>query len=132
MPEKLGPPHELLPPAPSPARAKHARWYSDRAFWRKIGVISAAAGRKLVLTAITLFHCLQDRATPGWAKAIILGALGYLILPADLLPDMLPAVGLSDDWAAIAAALATVAAYVKDEHKAKARDQVRRLFGGPQ
>jgi uncharacterized membrane protein YkvA (DUF1232 family) len=60
---------------------------------------------------------------------VIVGALGYLILPADLIPDILPGAGFGDDWGAIVAALGTVAAYIKDDHKSKAQAQVDRLFG---
>ena len=63
------------------------------------------------------------------AKGVIVGALGYLILPTDLIPDILPGAGYGDDWGAIVAALATVATYIKDEHKDKAGEQVKRLFG---
>ena len=91
--------------------------------------MALTAGRKSLLTALTLFYCLQDRDTPPWAKGVIVGALGYLVLPTDLIPDLLPGIGYGDDWGALVAALATVAAYVKDEHKAKATAQVGRLFG---
>ncbi len=60
---------------------------------------------------------------------MIVGALGYLILPTDLIPDIIPGAGYGDDWGAIVAALATVTAYIKDEHKAKAEAQVTRLLG---
>jgi len=81
------------------------------------------------MSSLTLFYCLKDHDTPTWAKGVIVGALGYLILPMDLIPDILPGVGYGDDWGAIVAALATVAAYIKDEHKAKAQTQTERLFG---
>jgi uncharacterized membrane protein YkvA (DUF1232 family) len=87
------------------------------------------AGRKTLITALTLFYCLQDRDTPAWAKGVIVGALGYLVLPADLIPDLIPGVGYGDDWGALVAALGTVAAYIKDEHKSKALAQVARLLG---
>ena len=82
-----------------------------------------------MLIALTLFYCLQDRDTPTWAKGVIVGALGYLILPTDMIPDMIPGVGYGDDWGALVAALGTVAAYIKDEHKIKAQSQLERLFG---
>ncbi|MEO7099633.1 MAG: YkvA family protein [Luteolibacter sp.] len=88
-----------------------------------------SAGRKTLLTALILFYCLQDRDTPTWAKGVIVGALGYLVLPADLIPDVIPGIGYGDDWGALVAALGTVAAYIKDEHKEKAQAQVERLFG---
>ena len=72
---------------------------------------------------------VADRDTPTWAKGVIVGALGYLILPTDMIPDMIPGVGYGDDWGALVAALGTVAAYIKDEHKIKAKSQLERLFG---
>lgn len=91
--------------------------------------IAKMVGSKTLLTTLTLFYCLQDADTPRWARGVIIGALGYLILPLDLIPDIIPGVGYADDWAALVAALATVAAYIKTEHKAHANAQLNRLFG---
>ncbi len=88
------------------------------------------ASRKTLLSALILFYCLKDKDTPAWAKGVIVGALGYLILPMDLIPDVLPGIGYGDDWGAIVAALGTVAAYIKDEHKSKANAQMEKFFGG--
>jgi uncharacterized membrane protein YkvA (DUF1232 family) len=109
-----------------------ARWYSGPALWRTLKKVAVSAGRQTLLSALILFYCLKDRDTPAWARGVIVGALGYLILPTDLVPDMIPGAGYSDDWGAIVVALGTVAAYIKDEHKAKARAQVERLFGSPE
>lgn len=105
-----------------------AHWYSGPALWRKLLRVSGVLGEKTLLAALTLFYCLKDRDTPTWARGVIVGALGYLIMPVDMIPDILPAAGYADDWGAIVAALATVATYVKDEHKAKAHGQVSRLL----
>ena len=113
----------------SPGPLSAPRWYSAPRLWRTLSKAAASAGRKSLLTALTLFYCLKDHDTPTWAKGVIVGALGYLILPADLIPDILPGIGYGDDWGALVAAIGTVAAYVKDEHKAKAAAQVERLFG---
>ncbi|MES2437948.1 MAG: YkvA family protein [Verrucomicrobiota bacterium] len=105
------------------------RWYSAPRLWRTLLKAAASAGRKTLLTALTLFYCLQDRDTPTWAKGVIVGALGYLVLPMDLIPDIIPGAGYGDDLGALVAALGTVAAYIKDEHKSKATAQVERLLG---
>lgn len=107
------------------------RRFSKMQLWRTLRRVAVVASHKVALTALTLFYCLQDRDTPGWAKGVIVGALGYLVLPVDLIPDLVPGAGYSDDWGAIVAALATVSAYVKEDHKTKASAQVRRLFGEP-
>ena len=105
-----------------------ARWYSGPALWCTLKKVAVSASRKTLLSALILFYCLKDRDTPAWARGVIVGALGYLILPTDLVPDMIPGAGFGDDWGAIVVALGTVAAYIKDEHKAKAKAQVDRLF----
>ena len=115
----------------APVQLAAPHWYSAPRLWRTLAKAAASAGRKTLLTALTLFYCLQDRDTPTWAKGVIVGALGYLILPVDLIPDIIPGVGYGDDWGALVAALGTVAAYIKDEHKSKAAAQVLRLFGTP-
>ena len=114
-----------------PARLSAPRWYSAPRLWRALTEAALTAGRKTLITALTLFYCLQDRDTPAWAKGVIVGALGYLVLPADLIPDIIPGIGYGDDWGALVAALGTVAAYIKDEHKSKALAQVARLLGSP-
>jgi uncharacterized membrane protein YkvA (DUF1232 family) len=116
-------------PAFSLIRRSAPQWYSALGLWVTLKKAAHAAGRKSLLAALTLFYCLQDPDTPKWAKGVIIGALGYFVLPTDLLPDLLPGVGFSDDWGTLVAALGTVAAYIKQDHKAKASAQVDRLFG---
>ena len=118
-------------PPPFPARFSAPHWYSAPALWRALSRAATIAGRKTLLTALTLFFCLKDNETPTWARGVIVGALGYLILPMDLIPDLIPGMGYSDDWGALVAALGTVAAYIKDEHKEQAAAQLARLFRSP-
>lgn len=103
---------------------------SSATFWRKLRGMVAIAGRKTLFSSLVLFNCLKDRDTPAWARGVIVGALGYLILPTDLIPDMLPGAGYGDDWSTIVVALGTVAAYIKETHKLRAKEQLDKLFGG--
>ena len=103
---------------------------SSATFWRKLRGMVAIAGRKTLFSSLVLFNCLKDRDTPAWARGVIVGALGYLILPTELIPDMLPGAGYGDDWSTIVVALGTVAAYIKETHKLRAKEQLDKLFGG--
>lgn len=71
---------------------------------------------------------MRDGETPAWAKGVIVGALGYLIFPIDLIPDVIPGVGFTDDWGVLLGAIATVATHIKEEHKRAAAAQASRLF----
>lgn len=102
--------------------------YSEPAFWKKIKKIAAKAGTKTVYYALVLFYTLADPSTPAKYRAIIAGALGYFILPLDVLPDFLPFAGLADDWAALLAAVAYVSRAITPEIKARARQKLRDWF----
>lgn len=106
--------------------------YDENSFWKKLGRIAGRAGVKTVYYALVLFYTLTDGNTPAKYKAIIAGALGYLILPFDMLPDFLPFAGMADDWAALLAAVAYVTSAITPETKAKARLKLREWFPSAQ
>jgi len=103
--------------------------YSDKSFWEKIKGFAVKAGKEVIEKALVLYYCLQDPHTPGWARAVILGALGYFIVPLDAVPDLTPITGFVDDLGALAAALAIVALHIKPEHREKARHKMTEWFG---
>ena len=103
--------------------------YSDESFWEKVKKFALTAGKEVIEKALVLYYCLKDSDTPAWAKTVIIGALGYFILPADAIPDYIAAVGFTDDLGALAAATLTVATHVKKEHVSQARETIARWFG---
>lgn len=103
--------------------------YSEAAFWEKVKKIASKAGVKTIYYALVLYYTLMDPSTPAKYKAVIMGALGYFILPFDLLPDLLPFAGLADDWAALVAAVAYVASAITPDIKNRARAKVTSWFG---
>ena len=72
---------------------------------------------------------MQKPLTPGWAKATIIGALGYFISPIDAIPDITPVVGYADDLGALALAITAVAMFIDDDIKTKAREKLKEWFG---
>jgi uncharacterized membrane protein YkvA (DUF1232 family) len=59
------------------------------------------------------------RKIPWWSVASVAAALGYFLMPADLLPDVLPLVGYLDDATVLAAVLAGVREDVRRYCEAK-------------
>jgi uncharacterized membrane protein YkvA (DUF1232 family) len=62
-------------------------------------------GRTLARPALECLELLLDGATPYTVRLTMLGALTYLLLPLDLIPDFIPAAGFSDDLVALTALL---------------------------
>jgi|GEM_PF-1336157 len=58
-----------------------------------------------------LLSALDNPETPVKYKTLIMGAIGYILLPIDLIPDAIPVVGLLDDLAAASIAIVKVAAF---------------------
>lgn len=108
---------------------RYEKNYSESALWKKLGRIARRAGIKTVYYALVLYYSLTDPNTPAKYKAVIAGALGYLILPLDLIPDGFPFAGLADDWAALLAAVAFIASSITDTTKAKAKVKLLTWFG---
>lgn len=102
--------------------------YSDEKFLGKVKKFGANIGFKALHSAMVMFYSLKDPNLPNKDRMIILGALGYLILPIDLIPDFIPVVGFTDDVAIIIAALAKVMNSVSEENKIKAHQQLKKWF----
>lgn len=79
--------------------------------------------------ALWLYYTALEPSTPAWAKTTIYGALGYLVLPADAVPDAFPVVGFSDDAGVIASTLAAVATHVMPRAKKRAKEVLDARFG---
>lgn len=103
--------------------------FSETSFWCKIKNIIGKAGREILIIALELFYAYKDGDLTAAQKASVLGALGYLILPIDLIPDCLPVIGFSDDLAALTWAYSTVSSAITPAIKEKARRQIEDLLG---
>jgi len=109
--------------------SKYSNEYSDSSFWEKVKKFASKAGSKVVYYALVLYYTLQSPDTPTWAKAVIIGALGYFIAPIDAIPDFTPVVGFADDLGVLVAAGATVAKCITPDIREEAKMKVEEWFG---
>jgi uncharacterized membrane protein YkvA (DUF1232 family) len=107
----------------------HNKNYSDRSFWDKLLKYGKKAGSKVVYVALLLYYVLQKPDVPFWAKSKIVGALAYLIMPIDAIPDVIAFAGFGDDLGVLLLALATVSKYVDSQVKDAATAKVNQWFG---
>ena len=102
--------------------------FSRFSFFNKISNIALKAGQTTIEKALQLFYAAQSPDTPAWTRRVVYGALAYLVLPVDAIPDFLPALGFTDDLAVITTALTTTATHITPEIKAKSAAKVTQWF----
>ena len=96
-----------------------------RGFWRKCRRV--AAQLPFARELLAAYYCAFDRNTPLHVKTALVATLAYFVLPADLVPDFLPALGFADDAASLAATLRLVAAHILPAHRNAADAALERL-----
>jgi uncharacterized membrane protein YkvA (DUF1232 family) len=95
-----------------------------RGFWSKVRRV--ASQLPFAEDLLAAYYCAFDRSTPTHVKAALLGALAYFVLPVDAIPDMLPALGYTDDAAVLFAAIRLVASHIRPEHREAAQQALAR------
>jgi uncharacterized membrane protein YkvA (DUF1232 family) len=106
----------------------YANKFSQSDFVEKISRIAKRAGSKLVYAALILYYTLQSDRISKADKAMIIGALGYMISPLDVLPDAIPIVGLTDDLAVLVYVLKKVWTEVDPDIQEKAKSKLSKWF----
>ena len=96
--------------------------------WTKISQFAKKAGIKTVYSALLMWFAFKRKDTPAWAKKIILGVLAYFLAPIDMIPDLSPFIGFTDDLGVLSIGLVTIAAYINQEVRTNARTQLSKWF----
>lgn len=108
---------------------RYAGHYDENAFWEKLKKFARKAGIKVTYGALLLFYVVKSPGTSTKDRAKILGALGYFILPIDLIPDFIPIAGFTDDLAALTWGIYCVIKSITPEVKAQAAAKLHEWFG---
>ncbi len=90
-----------------------------RGFWQTLR--KAARQIPFAEDVVAGYYCAIDRSTPVRVRAVLLGALGYFVLPIDAIPDLLAGIGFTDDVTVLMGALAMVRAHIRPGHREAAR-----------
>ncbi len=107
---------------------KYEKHYSEQGLSDKLAKVARRAGIKVVYLVLLLFYALRSDKISAKDRTIIFGALGYFILPLDILPDLIPLLGYTDDLSALAIAIGRVAMNIDDDVKARARTKLGEWF----
>ena len=101
--------------------------FSDEGFWSKVKKYAVKLGVKPLYLALLLYYSIPKASYLD--KAIIIGTLGFLISPLDLILDTIPVIGLADDVAALMFAYSRVKHNIDDEIRKKAKEKLSSLLG---
>ena len=86
------------------------------------------AGRSIARPALEAMEMMLDPATPPQARFTLLAALTYLLVPTDLIPDLLPVAGFSDDLVAITAVMGLCRNHITPEIRQRAQRKLDQWF----
>ncbi len=115
--------------------------YADRfnpeEMWEKLKTQAAKAGQDLVVMVLTIYYTIRDRIKgtnvttdiPMTDVLMLAGAIAYFVCPADLIPDVMPGVGYSDDLAALTFAYKKAYGIFSAAAKGTALEKTAELLG---
>ena len=109
--------------------SEYKKHYTERGFWAKIKRASKCGGDKLLYYAYLLYYLLISREVSVKSKGIICGALGYFILPTDIIPDFIMALGFTDDLAVLLLAYKTIKSSITPEIERRAKQRLEKVRG---
>ena len=97
--------------------------------WEKIKENAKRLGRNAAKQALLMYYVLKSDATPKSAKAVIYGALAYLVLPINFISSKRhPILGWADEIAAIAIAYRKGHQYITPEIERQTEETLDKWF----
>ena len=108
---------------------EYEKQYSEEKFWSKVTTVAKKAGIKVIYMTLLLYYALDSTSLSVKDRALIIGALGYFILPLDLVSDLMPAIGFLDDAAILLAIVKLLIVGIDNKVVALAKGKLSQWFG---
>jgi uncharacterized membrane protein YkvA (DUF1232 family) len=106
-------------------KAEEDRRIVESGFWTKL--LKVATHLPFAEELLAAYYCACDGTTPAYVRATLFGALAYFVMPFDVIPDVLPLIGFTDDAAVLTAAIRAIATNMQPEHWQAARDRLNEI-----
>lgn len=107
---------------------KYGQHFSESKFGTKLLKLAKRTGKKLLYPAMLLYKIYESKEVSVKDKAIVVGALGYFILPHDLIADIIPLLGFTDDIAVMTIAIRTLSKAVTPKLKDDAKEALENIL----
>lgn len=108
---------------------RYEEQYSEEKLRDKIAKTAKQAGVKVIYMALLLYYALNGSSLSTKEKALIIGALGYFILPLDLVSDLMPTIGFLDDAAILTAIVKLLIVGIDSKTIDLAKSKLSQWFG---
>lgn len=113
--------------------AQHAsdftQYFSESKLTEKVASIAKKAGATVIYPALLLFELFKSDKVPVEKKMLIIGSLGYFILPIDVIPDGVLGMGFTDDIAVMTMCLRASLEYLTTDIPEAVKAQLHTWLG---
>ncbi|RLD40294.1 MAG: hypothetical protein DRI89_12305 [Bacteroidetes bacterium] len=116
----------MKPPKKIQDYTKH---YSENDLFKKLKKASGSLGSHVLYYVLMLYFLIADKTIPMKVRLAFVAALGYFILPTDLVADFLPVIGYTDDMALLTFVIGNATNYISPEIKEKAETMRAAIIG---
>ena len=107
----------------------YTKHYSESDLFKKLKKASGSLGSNLLYYILVLYFLIADKTIPVKVRLAFVAALGYFILPTDLVTDFLPVIGYTDDMALLTFVVGNATNYITPEIKDKAKIMRSAIIG---
>ena len=111
-----------------PIMDKCQNYFSEHDLNQKLTNVAKTVGAGLVYPVLLLFELLKSAEVDNSQKAMIIGALGYFIVPMDMIAALIPG-GFADDLAALTFVVKATAANISDTIRLHTKEQLHEWLG---
>lgn len=107
----------------------YAKYYNENELFKKVRKLSGSLGYNLLYYILLLYFLIADKTVPVKVRLAFVAALGYFILPTDIITDFLPVIGYTDDMALLTFVIGNATNYISPEIKEKAEALREAMIG---
>ncbi len=104
----------------------YEKYYDENNFLTKLRKLVFRLGEEVVIHVLMLWFLLLSGKVPIKTRLLIMAALGYLVMPADLVSDFIPVLGFTDDIAFLTYAFNQTSRYMDESIRKKAIEKLQK------
>ncbi len=104
----------------------YEKYYDENNFLTKLKKLIFKLSEDVVVHVLMLWFLLISGKVPIKTRLLIVAALGYLVMPADLVSDFIPALGFTDDVAFLTYTFNQTSRYMDESIRKKAVEKLHR------